>query len=345
MQSFALESDADKSRLVKQSRARIAALLGANDNDEIGFTNGVTDAHRQAIRSALMQRPQQKRIVTTAVEHRFVNELCQELACENYEIARLGVDEYGRLDLENLRRSITPQTALVVASHANQETGVIFPVGEIAALVKQLSTAAVHVDGTFAVGKIAINLRETLIDSYAVAGDKFHAPAQIGALYRRGLRHDLQRRKQRAETVDSNLIIGLGAASELVKNLDWTANAARLRDRLENEILENIPNSRRNGAADERLPNTSNISFDGIEAESVAAHLQANNIIVAVNSACSSATRESSATLRAMNVPYKSAMGAIGFSLSRETTARQIETTLEILPAIVEKLRCISPLL
>ena len=340
-------------RAVEHAREQVAALLGARAASEIFFTGSGTESINWAIQAALKLQPGKKRIVTTRVEHEAVARNCEVLERNGCEVVWLDVDEHGLLDLGNLRQILTPQTALVSVMAANNETGVVFPFAEISQIVKERSDALFHVDGVQAVGKIPVNLQETAIDLFAVAGHKFHAPKGCGALFvRDGIELPPlfygggQECKRRAGTENLTGIIGLGAASELAKNVDLHLAISRLRDRLENEILDKIPNSRLNGTTDKnrRLPNTANISFSGVEGESILAHLNEHRIFVSTGSACNSDAHTSSPVLRAMNVPYLDAMGAVRFSLSRFTTAAEIDKTLEILPGIIEKLRKLSPL-
>jgi cysteine desulfurase len=294
-------------------------------------------------------QPDKNRIVTTKVEHEVVSKTCEHLEKRGYEIVRLGVDEQGLLDLETVRNSIDEETALVSIMAANNETGILFPVAEIAEIVKEHSNALFHVDGVQTVGKIPVSLKDTQIDLFAVSGHKFHAPKGVGALYVRDGLHIpplMLGGKRRAGTEAVASVIALGTACELVKNLDFNQKISALRDRLENEILQKIPNARLNGTSDPdlRLPNTTNISFIGVEGESILAHLDAHEIYVSTGSACNSDMHTSSPVLQAMNIPYKTAMGAVRFSLSRYTTAEEINFTLETLPEIIERLRDMSPL-
>jgi cysteine desulfurase len=267
-------------------------------------------------------------------------------------VSWLEVDGQGNLDLEALRAALRPDTALVSVMLANNETGVLFPVEEIASIAHENSGALFHVDGVQAVGKIPINLRASNIDLFALAGHKFHAPKGVGALYvREGLKlapfivGGGQERGRRAGTEAVPYIVALGAACELAKNFDGHERIRALRDRLEDTILSSIPSTRLNGTSDRarRLPNTANISFEYVEGESILAHLDEAGICVSTGSACNAESHVSSAVLRAMNVPYTAAQGSIRFSLGRYNTGSEIETTLAILPGIVERLALMSP--
>ncbi|HZN00767.1 MAG TPA: aminotransferase class V-fold PLP-dependent enzyme, partial [Pyrinomonadaceae bacterium] len=233
---------------------------------------------------------------------------------------------------------------------ANNETGVLFPIQEIGRIVHQNSDAAFHVDGVQAVGKIPINLEN--VDLFALSGHKLHAPQGIGALYvRQGVSLSPmiigggQEQGRRAGTSAVPNIVGLGAACRLAREDNDHSRIERLRNRLEDEILKQIPNARLNGVADrsKRLPNTSNISFEYVDGQNILMHLDQAGICVSTGSACHSTTHESSPTLRAMNVPYTAAQGSIRFSLGRYNTDAEIETTLGVLPEIIAKLAAMSP--
>lgn len=337
-------------RAVEESREQVAALLGAADTSEIVFTSCGSEADNWAIRGVLASDARKKHVVTTLVEHEAVRNLCHSLENEGYEVTWLGVDRNGELDLESLRAALRPDTALVSIMLANNETGLLFPINEIGRIVRENSDAAFHVDGVQAVGKIPINLEN--VDLFALSGHKLHAPQGIGALYiRRGISlppmiiGGAQEQGRRAGTSAVPNIVGLGAACRLAMEDDSHAHVERLRNQLEDEILKNIPNSRLNGVADrsKRLPNTANISFEYVDGQSILTHLDHAGICVSTGSACHSTTRESSPTLRAMNVPYTAAQGSIRFSLGRYNTDEEITTTLRILPEIIAKLASMSP--
>ena len=337
-------------RAVEQSREHVAGLIGAADTSEIVFTSCGSEADNWAIRGVLSAQPQKKHIVTTLVEHEAVRNVCRALENEGYEVTWLGVDGNGEIDLESLRAALRPDTALVSIMLANNETGVLFPVNEIGRIVRENSEAALHVDGVQAVGKIPISLEN--VDLFALSGHKLHAPQGIGALYiRRGISlpsmimGGAQEQGRRAGTLAVPNIVGLGAACRLAMDDDSHAHIEQLRNRLEDEILKTIPNSRLNGVADrsKRLPNTANISFEYVDGQSILTHLDHAGICVSTGSACHSTTHESSPTLRAMNVPYTAAQGSIRFSLGRYNTGEDISTTLNILPEIIAKLAAMSP--
>lgn len=337
---------------VERAREQVAQLVGASEANEIVFTSCGSEADNWAIRGVLEQQPDKRHIVTTRVEHEAVRKLCEQLEQNGYEVTWLEVDGQGQLDLETVRSALRPDTAIVSVMLANNETGVLFPIDEVGRIVREHSGAAFHVDGVQAVGKIPINLRESHVDLFSLSGHKFHAPKGVGALYiREGLKLASfligggQERGRRAGTEAVPYIVALGAACELAKDFDGHESIRRLRDKLEDTILEQIPNTRLNGTSDRarRLPNTANISFEYIEGESILAHLDEAGIYVSTGSACNDQSHVASAVLRAMNVPYTAAQGSIRFSLGRYNTEREIEYTLSVLPGIVERLAEMSP--
>jgi cysteine desulfurase len=339
-------------RSVEQAREQVAEALGARDVSEIVFTSCGSESDNWAIRGALESQPLKRHVITTRVEHEAVRNLCERLEKDGYEVTWLEVDVEGRFDVEALRAALRPDTALVSVMLANNETGVIFPVEEIGGIIREHSEALFHVDGVQAVGKIPINLRELPVDLFSVAGHKLHAPKGVGALY---VRRDLslpsfiigggQESGRRAGTEAVPYVVALGSACELAQRSDAHALIRRLRDKLEDTILDSIPNARLNGTSDraERLPNTSNISFEYVEGENILAQLDAARICVSTGSACNAGTHEASAVLRAMNVPYTAARGSIRFSLGRYNTESEIDYTLEVLPGVIKRLAEMSP--
>jgi cysteine desulfurase len=339
-------------RAVEKSREQVANLIGAAEPDEIVFTSCGSESDNWAIRGVLATQPDKKHIITTLVEHEAVQNLCRLLEGEGYEVTWLGVNQNGELDLDALRAALRPDTALVTIMLANNETGVLFPIDEVGRIVREESEALFHVDGVQAVGKIPIDLKNTAVDLFALSGHKLHAPQGIGALYvRKGLSLPSfivgggQEHGRRAGTSAVPNIVGLGAACRLALENNNHERIERLRNRLEDQILKSIPNARLNGIADrsKRLPNTSNISFEYVDGQSILMHLDEAGICVSTGSACHSSTHESSPTLRAMNVPYTAAQGSIRFSLGRYNTDDDIEMTLKVLPGIIAKLAAMSP--
>lgn len=334
-------------RVIENARQQIAVLLGAGDTSEIVFTSGGTESDNWAILSALEAVPNKKHIVTTRVEHEAVRKVCQKLENKGFEVSWLDVSEEGFLDFEQLKSVLRADTAIVSVMLANNETGILFPVEEIARVVKEHSDAVFHVDGVNAVGKIPVFLKNAEIDLFSISGHKFHAPKGIGALYiRSGTNLPAnaigggQESGRRAGTEAIHQIVGLGAAAELVKDFSAMEKVRVLRDRLESKILHKIPNSRINGTleADKRLPNTSNISFENLNGEAILARLNDLGILVSTGSACNAENHTASAVLQAMNVPFSQAMGAIRFSLGRYNTETEVDYMLENLPRIINDL-------
>ncbi|MBX7174927.1 MAG: cysteine desulfurase [Pyrinomonadaceae bacterium] len=336
----------DIRQIVEKSRAEVANLIGANDTKEIIFTSCGTESDNWAILGTLEANPNRKHIITTQVEHEAVRKVCEKLETKGFEITWLEVDENGQLNLEELRNSLRDETAIVSVMLANNETGILFPVKEIAEIIKANSNALFHVDGVNAVGKIPINLKETAIDLFSLSGHKFHAPKGIGALYmREGINLPSffigggQESGRRAGTEAVHQIAGLGTAAKLVTQS--TSNVRVLRDKLEDFILQNIQDAKLNGTTDrdKRLPNTASIAFSNLNGEVILAKLNDIGVCVSTGSACNSDNHVSSAVLRAMNVPYTDAMGTIRFSLGRFNTEQEVDFVIENLPRIIEDLR------
>jgi cysteine desulfurase len=337
---------------VERAREQVAELVGAADAGEIVFTSCGSESDNWAIGGFLEQNPTRRHIITTRVEHEAVRNLCAHLEQIGCEVTWLDVNEQGELNLDDLRQALRRNTAILSVMLANNETGILFPVNEIGKIVREHSDAAFHVDGVQAVGKIPIDLKKSEIDLFALSGHKLHAPQGVGALYiREGLKLPPfiigggQESGRRAGTSAVPNIVGLGAACELAKNFDEHEKIETLRNKLEERILSTIPNARLNGTPDraKRLPNTTNISFEYVEGENILVQLDQAGICVSTGSACHSTTRESSPTLRAMNVPYTAAQGSIRFSLGRYNTEEEIDETLKVLPGIIARLVDISP--
>lgn len=336
---------------IENAREQVAGLLGAAEASEIIFTSGGTESDNWAIFGTLETVPNKRHIITTRVEHEAVRKVCEKLARNNFEITWLEVDHDGLLNLDELKTSLRADTALVSVMLANNETGILFPVAEIAEIVKASSDAVFHVDGVNAVGKIPIDIQNTKIDLFSASGHKFHAPKGIGALYiREGVRMPAlsigggQENDKRAGTEAMHQIAGIGAAANFVKDLSAMDKIRGLRDKFENEILEKIPNSRLNGTSqpDKRLPNTSNISFSNVNGEAILAKLNDAGVCVSTGSACNAETHTASAVLQAMEIPYQDAMGAIRFSLGRFNTEAEIDFVLSVLPTIIDELKALS---
>lgn len=333
-----------------EARERVAKLIGAHPK-EILFTSCGTESDSTAILGTLHSYPEKHHIVTTRVEHPAVLTLCEHLRKEGYSVTELPVDHEGRIDLDQLRDAITPYTAVVSVMYGNNETGVLFPVEEIARIVKEKGSVF-HSDAVQAVGKIPINMAENQIDFLALSGHKLHAPKGVGALYiRKGTRfrpfliggHQEFGRRGGTENVPN--IIGLGKACALAGGYleDENTRVKAMRDRLEAGLLAGVPGALLNGEKEHRLPNTTSISFEYIEGEGILLLMSREGIAASSGSACTSGSLEPSHVLRAMGVPFTAAHGSVRFSLSRFNTEEDIDHILEKLPPIIHQLRELSP--
>lgn len=338
-------------KIIENSRENLADLIGAKDASEVAFTSCGTESDNWAILGTLEANPGKKHIITTQVEHEAIRKLCEKLETKNFEITWLEVDKEGVLDLEQLKNSLRKDTAIVSAMLANNETGILFPVEKIAETVKENSDAVFHVDGVNAVGKVPIDLKNTEIDLFSLSGHKFYAPKGIGALYiKKGVKLPSffigggQEGARRAGTEAIHQIVGIGEAAKLAKDLSKMEKVQVLRDKLEDNILEKVPKSRLNGTADrsKRLLNTSNISFPNINGEAILAKLNDLDIYVSTGSACNAETQEASPVLKALDIPYQTAMGAIRFSLGKYNTETEVDFVLEVLPKIISELEEVS---
>ena len=346
--AYSLAQDAREA--VERARESVASLLGAHLPNEIVFTSCGTESDNWAIRGALQLR-QMNSVVTTRVEHDAVRKLCLDLGKRGTNVTWLDVDSDGRLDLDHLRAAVTADTAVVSVMLANNETGILFPVAEIASIVKEHSNALVHVDGVNAVGKIPVDLKNTAIDLFSISAHKFYGPKGIGALYIRegvnlpsALIGGGQEQGRRAGTEAVHQLAGIGAAAEFVSDLAAMETVRALRDRLESGILNSISNAILNGTSDPavRLPNTSSISFANTNGEMILARLDALGICVSTGSACNSADHSASPVLQAMNIPYATAMGSIRFSLGRFNTDAEVDRVLNVLPGIINELNALN---
>jgi cysteine desulfurase len=336
-------------KAIQTAREQVADLLGALPT-EIVFTSGGTEGNNTAIRSALAAFPDRRHIVTTQVEHACVLNLCKTLEKQGYRVTYLSVDRHGMLDLLELEAALTGDTAVVSTMYANNETGVIFPIEQIGQIVKSRGVLF-HVDAVQAVGKIPISLHHSTIDFLTLSGHKFHAPKGVGALFvRRGVRFypyligGHQERNRRAGTENVAGIVGLGKAAALAQSyLQQQGAVAALRDRLEQTLVAQIPDTVVNGQGSPRLPNTANIGFKYIEGEAILLMLDREGICASSGSACTSDSLEPSHVLQAMGLPHSVLHGSIRFSLSRYTTAADIDRVTAVMPEIVARLRALSP--
>ncbi|MCR4573648.1 MAG: cysteine desulfurase NifS [Lentisphaeria bacterium] len=335
---------------VDKAREQLAGLLGATPS-EIIFTSCGTESDNAALRSAVFTQPKRKKIVISQIEHPAILNTAKDLERSGVAVAVIPVDAHGRLDMEKAKEEIDENTALVSVMWANNEIGNIFPVRELAEMA-HAKGALFHTDAVQAVGKVPINLAADGIDFLSLSGHKLHAPKGVGALYvRRGIRfHPFvigghQENGRRAGTENVASLVGLGVAAELAKaNMEKENTFVRsLRDTLEQGVIATIKDVRVNGDVANRLPNTTNISFEYIEGESILMLLDQFGICASSGSACTTGSLEPSHVLRAMNLPYTAAHGAIRFSFSRYNTMEEVQFTLEKLPPIIARLREISP--
>ena len=340
-------------RAVARAREQVAALLGA-DPGEIVFTSCGTESDSTAILSALQTYPEKNHVVTTRVEHPAVKNLCENLELftgRKYHTTRLHVHSDGTLDVQRFRDSLTDETVIASAMWANNETGVLFPVEEMARITRERGILF-HTDAVQAVGKIPLNLRDSAIDFLSISGHKLHAPKGVGVLYvRKGtpfvpfMNGGHQERGRRGGTENVASIIGLGRACELAaaKMAEENTRVRALRDKLEHGLLTSVPKALLNGHPELRLPNTANISFEYVEGEAILLHMNQLNICASSGSACTSGSLEPSHVLRAMGVPFTASHGSIRFSLSVYNTEEEIDFVLAHMPPIIEKLRALSP--
>ncbi len=336
---------------INDARKSVARLVGASSADEIVFTSGGTESDNWAIIGALQADPSRSHIVTTQVEHEAVRSLCLLLEGSGNLVTWLEVSETGELDLAQLEASLTDKTAVVSVMMANNETGVLFPIAEIGSIVKQRSNALFHVDAVNAAGKVAIRAADWNVDLLSISAHKFHGPKGIAALYvREGIDlHSMligggQESHRRAGTEAVHQIVGMGVAADLAFDLSAMTNACSLRDRLEDQLLKMSSIASVNGTRDKtlRLPNTTNISFENLNGEMILAFLDDAGICVSTGSACNSRSHTASPVLQAMDVPYSKAMGSIRFSLSRYTTADEIDAALNVMPSILNRLAAMA---
>ncbi|GGB94542.1 cysteine desulfurase NifS [Marinobacterium zhoushanense] len=336
---------------LKKARKQIQDLLGAEHDSEIIFTSCGTESDSTAILSALKAQPDRKEIITTVVEHPAVLTLCEYLETEGYTVHKLEVDSKGRLDLDKYKSLLSDKVAVVSVMWANNESGTIFPIEEMAQMAAEKGIMF-HTDAVQAVGKIPINLKESAISMLSLSGHKLHAPKGIGVLYlRRGVRYrpllrgGHQERGRRAGTENAPAIVGLGKACEMAAEHMAFENTQvkAMRDRLEQGILAAVPHCFVTGDPDNRLPNTASIAFEYIEGEAILLLLNKAGIAASSGSACTSGSLEPSHVMRAMGIPYTAAHGTVRFSFSRYNTMDEVERVIEEVPSIVAKLRKLSP--
>ena len=344
------------SNAIDEARKKIADFLGVFDSGNIIFTSCGTESANTAIKGVVNQYGNletKNHIITTQVEHPCVLSVYENLEKKGYKTTYVAVNENGEISIDNLLSKITPQTILLSVMHANNETGAVYPVYEIAQEAKKIyKNIKVFVDGVQAAGKIPIKLQDTEIDFYSISGHKFHAPKGVGALYvKKGTLFEPfmlgghQENSLRAGTQNTPYIVGMGEAARLAKeSLDFELNEVkRLRDKLEDGILSSLKNAKLNSKSKNRVPNTTNIGFEYIEGELILLYLNELGICASSGSACTSGSLDPSHVLRAQKVPFESLHGSIRFSLSRFTTEDEIDYAIKKIPEVIKKLAKISP--
>ncbi len=336
---------------VKKARKQVQQLIGAEFDSEIIFTSCGSESDSTAILSAIKAQPERKEIITTVVEHPAVLNLCEHLETEGYTVHKLKVDSIGRLDMEEYKSLLSDRVAVVSVMWANNESGTIFPVEEMADLAHEAGVMF-HTDAVQAVGKIPLDLENSNIHMLSLSGHKLHAPKGVGVLYlKRGtrfrplLRGGHQERGRRAGTENVASVIGLGKACELARaNMEIENSEVKaMRDRLQQGILDAVPNAFATGDVENRLPNTASIAFEYIEGEAILLLMNKKGIAASSGSACTSGSLEPSHVMMAMGIPYTAAHGTVRFSLSRYNTMEEVERVIEEIPPIVAKLRKLSP--
>ena len=341
-------------RAIEASRATVAQCLGGIEPSEIIFTSCASESNNAAIFGSIRANSSRRHIITTAVEHPSVLEVCQEAEREGCELTVLGVNEHGQLDVAEFIQALRPDTLLVSIMHANNETGVIFPIEELSRLAKETDPAIVfHTDATQSLGKLDVNLTQGFehVDMLSFSGHKLHAPKGVGVLYmRKGtacrpfLCGGHQERGRRAGTENVCHIVALAKACELAVAAQADELRVRaLRDRLQATLLETIPYIQINGAGSQRLPNTLNVACHYIEGEGILYQLCEYGICASSGSACTSGSLDPSHVLKAMHVPFTAMHGSVRFSLSRYTTDAEVDTVIDVFPEIVRSLRRLSP--
>jgi cysteine desulfurase len=335
---------------VEEARAKIAALINA-DPREIVFTSCGTESSNSAVHSALVAQPKRRHVLTTAVEHSANIKFGAFLQQQGYDVTFLPVEPDGSLDLHLLEQSIRPDTAIVSVMWANNETGVLFPIEEIAAICRSKGVLF-HTDAVQLAGKMKLDVKESGMDFASLSGHKLNAPKGIGVLYvkRRTKYHPYiigggQELGRRGGTENVPYIVAFGRAAELASARleNETTYVRALRDKLENGILDGIEGTSRNGAKEPRLPNTTNIAFEGVEAEGILLLLDQAGICVSSGSACTSGSLDPSHVLIAMGCSAARARGSIRFSLGPDNTEAEVDYVLQKLPPIISKLRANAP--
>src|ERR1041385_2375216 len=336
---------------VENARTKVAALVNC-DPKEVVFTSCGTESNNSAIHSALVTNPNKKHVITTSVEHSANINFGEYLKKMGFDVTFLPVESDGSLDLHLLEKSIRPDTAIVSVMWANNETGVMFPIEEVAAICRSKSTLF-HTDAVQVAGKLKIDVKDLGVDFLSLSAHKLHAPKGIGMLYvKRRTKYQPyvigghQERGRRGGTENVPHVVAFGRAAELaMEHLhDENTRVRALRDKLEDTILRTIPNTVRNGARDARLPNTANSACDFVEAEAVLLLLDQLGICCSSGSACTTGSLDPSHVLTAMGLNPMRARGSVRFSLGIYNTEQEVDYVLQHLPGIIKKLRDISPL-
>jgi len=337
--------------VIDDARSDVAALIGA-DPGEVVFTGGGTEGDNLAIRGVAeaLEPTGRKHLIASAIEHEAVLNTLKALARRGWATTLLAVDESGIVSPDVLRSAMTAETALVSVMHANNEIGTVQPIAELAAIARE-HRAVFHTDAVQSAGKIPIEVKTLGVDLLSISAHKFYGPKGVGALWiRRGVRLQApltggrQERSRRAGTENVSGIAGMGVAAREAR-AKMAAEAARLsalRDRLEDGILRGVTGTALNGVRSPRVPNTTNISFDRTEAESLLIALDLEGIAVSTGSACSSGTLEPSHVLKAMGFPAHRTQNSIRFSLGAANTEADIDRVIAVLPGVVEKLRSLT---
>ena len=331
-------------KAIRESRKQVAEFLGAESDEEIYFTSGGTESDNWAILGALEASGSKRGVVTTMVEHEAVRVVCDRIESKGFEVARCDVNRDGSIKFDELIELVNENTAIVSVMFANNETGVVFPVAELAKKVKEKSDALFHVDGVNAVGKIEVDLKATSIDLFSISAHKFHGPKGIGALYVRSGTEISSRNigggqefGLRAGTEATHQIVGMGTAAHLACDLTPMSAISNIRDGFEEAVTNKFPDAVIQGKGAERIPNTSSISFPGLNGEVILAILDSKGVCVSTGSACNEQNHVSSPVLKAMGVPYQEAMGTIRFSFGRLNSPEEIPDVMEALDAAVRQ--------
>ena len=336
-------------RAIDVARQRVAALVGCEPG-EIVFTSCGTESNNAALNSALQLDPARQHIVTTAVEHSATRRHCEALSQRGFAVTTVAVDGEGKLDLEELEHAITPQTAIISAMWANNETGVLFPVEKIAEIARRKGVLF-HTDAIQTAGKIPIRLAESTINSLSISAHKLHGPKGVGALYlnkRSAFKPSViggsQENNRRAGTENVASIVALGKAAECALNAlaEEETRVRAMRDRFEATLLAQVPETFVNGDREARLPNTTNLSFAGVASDAALMLLDRYRVCCSAGSACRTGSPEASHVLRAMKLNDERTRGSMRFSFGRFNTESEVDKALEIVPGVIAKLRGLS---